>query len=242
MRKPSALVVDPDAKSRDLCAAVLTPMTLGIEYAEDGREALVKAIADPPAVVITETRLPFISGYALCELLRADPRTADVAIVVITHSVDPDNIDRARSAGADRVLTKPCLPEALMHAVALGRGRSLDVDEHLHRTPGRRDVQGVDVEVQSATERSRKFLVRTHQRFETSTPPICPPQLRCPSCDQSLRYVRSHIGGVSARLSEQWDDYVCPSACGTFQYRQRTKRVRRCSIDASSSLRVRASY
>jgi len=50
--------------------------------------------------------------------------------------------------------------------------------------------------------------------------------LVCPNCDRALQYVRSHVGGVSARLSEQWDYYTCHGACGTFQYRQRTRRLR----------------
>jgi hypothetical protein len=54
-----------------------------------------------------------------------------------------------------------------------------------------------------------------------------PPPLVCPACDRALQYVRSHVGGVSERLPEQWDYYTCHGACGTFQYRQRTRRVRR---------------
>lgn len=43
-----------------------------------------------------------------------------------------------------------------------------------------------------------------------------------------LQYERSHIGGVSHVHAEQWDDYEC-AACGTFQYRQRTRKLRRVS-------------
>jgi hypothetical protein len=35
--------------------------------------------------------------------------------------------------------------------------------------------------------------------------------LVCPSCDRPLRYRRSHIGGVSTRYPEQWDEFVCPT-------------------------------
>jgi CheY-like chemotaxis protein len=228
--EPSALVVDPDAMTRDLYAAVLGPMTRDIEYAEDGREALVKAIAHPPSLVITEARLPLISGYALCELLRADPSTADVAIVVITDNVGSSPIERARSAGADRVLTKPCLPGDLMHAVALGRDRSLDRDEHTHGRSVRSHAERVNVEMQPGIQCPHQSLTRAHQRFETSAPRLSPPRLRCPSCDECLRYVRSYVGGVTARFSEQWDYYTCPQACGTFQYRQRTRRLRLASM------------
>jgi hypothetical protein len=66
-------------------------------------------------------------------------------------------------------------------------------------------------------------------RVETDAPPAAPPSLVCPACDKPLVYARSHVGGVNARSSEQWDYFDCPSGCGTFQYRQRTRKLRRVS-------------
>jgi hypothetical protein len=71
-------------------------------------------------------------------------------------------------------------------------------------------------------------MVKSYQRFTTRTPPLSPPPLLCPTCDGPLTYDRSHIGGVSARHTEQWDYYSCPS-CGAFQYRHRTRKLKRTS-------------
>jgi len=80
-------------------------------------------------------------------------------------------------------------------------------------------------------ERSRETphvaLSRAHQRHDTTTPPLTPPSLVCPGCDQPLVYQRSHVGGVSARNSEQWDYFECPHGCGAFQYRERTRKLRK---------------
>jgi CheY-like chemotaxis protein len=73
---------------------------------------------------MTATDLAFINGYTLCSLLRADPLTAEMPVVVITVDANLDDIIRARSSGADSVLVKPCRTDALLHAVAVGRGRS----------------------------------------------------------------------------------------------------------------------
>jgi CheY-like chemotaxis protein len=228
VRAPLALLVEPDQETRDLYGGVLRRVAAEIEYAEDGREALAKAISRRPALVITETRLAFISGYTLCSLLRSDPNTTNVAIVFVTDDADPPEMTRARALGADSVLTKPVLPEKLLEAVERGRSRrspswSSDV------TRGRLHAQRVtSIEPgEPRVERSRRSQVSAHQRFETSTPPVAPPPLRCKSCDGVLRYVHSYVGGVSARLSEQWDYYACANGCGTFQYRQRTRRLRR---------------
>jgi hypothetical protein len=68
-----------------------------------------------------------------------------------------------------------------------------------------------------------------HERHDTTAPPVTPPALICPQCDQLLAYQRSHIGGVSARHADQWDYYECPAGCGVFQYRERTRKLRRVS-------------
>ena len=62
---------------------------------------------------MTETDLAGIDGYRLCELLRAERDTKAVPIVVLTSEMRADYHQRARQAGADAVLTKPCLPEVL---------------------------------------------------------------------------------------------------------------------------------
>ena len=74
--------------------------------------------------------------------------------------------------------------------------------------------------------RGHHTLVRAHARFETTAPPLTPPELRCPMCDRPLTYTRSHVGGVSDRHPEQWDYFTCSSSCGTFQYRHRTRKLR----------------
>ena len=82
------------------------------------------------------------------------------------------------------------------------------------------------VEVTSAAP-PRTRMSKSFARFVTTTPPAPPPHMICPACDRPLVYEYSHIGGVSARFPEQWDQLVCPGACGTFQYRHRTRTLRR---------------
>src|SRR6476660_4264152 len=67
------LVVEPDDEARALYSELLHRAGCEVVEASDGREALVKAFAQTPTLVVTETRLPMLDGYALCEVLRADP-------------------------------------------------------------------------------------------------------------------------------------------------------------------------
>jgi len=228
-RAPLTLLVDRDADTRRMYAEFLTLSSCSIEEAEDGREALAKAIARRPDIVVTETRLPGINGYDLCNLLRADSATRDLPILFVTSDSFDNDLRRAERVGADAVLVKPCLPTTLL----------LEMQRLLQESCGLRErARGLRAKVRTQVERSDQLLAisrgqtrrltlsRAHVRVETDAPPAAPPSLVCPTCDKPLVYARSHVGGVNARSSEQWDYFDCPSGCGTFQYRQRTRKLR----------------
>ena len=73
----------------------------------------------------------------------------------------------------------------------------------------------------------RAMMSHVHNRRETTTPPVSAPPLVCPARDQPLKNVKSSIGGVSIRRQEQWDYLECSGGCSTFQYRRRTRKLRR---------------
>jgi CheY-like chemotaxis protein len=221
-----ALVVDRDPDTRKMYAEYLKLSSCLIEEAEDGREALAKAISQLPDIIITETQLPGISGFDLCSLLRQDEATNAIPIVVVTGDAFGIDVRRAQMAGADVVLIKPCLPEALGAEIV----RLLDQSSAL-RERARAVREKAHDQLEKPVERSRvtrrTMLSRSHARHHTTTPAAAPPVLMCPSCDRTLRYLHSHIGGVSIRHQEQWDYFECPGNCGTFQYRGRTRKLRR---------------
>jgi two-component system cell cycle response regulator DivK len=225
-----ALLVDRDPDSRQLYAEFLKHAAYQVEQAEDGREALAKAISQRPHVIITETQLPGIDGYRLCELLRADASTQATPIIIVTGDAYPPDVLRAERSGADVVLIKPCLPERLMEEIrrclessSTLRKRAValrsDVDDRLARA-----AQQLE---KSRHIRKRTPLSKTFNRHTTVTPALPPPTLVCPSCDTPLVYQDSHIGGVSEHHREQWDYFECPAKCGRFQYRQRTRKLRK---------------
>jgi len=221
---PKALVADPDPDSRALYEQVLAPPDFEILYASDGREALVKVLDQPVALLITETELPLIDGYALCELIRADALIRTMPIMVVTADARQAAQRRALQAGADAVLVKPWANGNLgAEARRLIRGE-------FGRTPPAETAAPApasEPDGGNGSGKARGIKSRVHRRYDTTEPPAAPPILRCPACDRSLVYGFSHIGGVSAREPEQWDYYNCPGPCGQFQYRQRTRKLQR---------------
>jgi len=223
-----ALIADRDAETRRMYAEFLALSDCRIEQAEDGRDALAKVFSRLPDVVVTETQLPGINGFDLCALLRQDTATRSIPIVLVTGETVDIDVERAESAGADAVLKKPCPPatlfaeiQRLVHLSADLRERSRAARERMHGQIARSET------LLDRSRTRRRMLNSAHTRHDTTTPPIAPPLLKCPQCDLPLRYVRSHIGGVTAQNSEQWDYFECVGACGSFQYRERTRKLRR---------------
>jgi two-component system cell cycle response regulator DivK len=224
---PLALLADGNDDSRLMYAEYLRLSAYRVEECDDGRNALAKAIMLRPSVVVADTRLPGINGYQLCQLLRADVATRTVPIVVVTADVFPLDVERAELAGADSVLLKPCLPEALDAEIRRLTALSSELRARSRETRRRIPAQIARAEDVVARSRQRRIRKNVHERRDTTEPPAAPPLLLCPSCDHPLLYLRSHIGGVTAANAEQWDYYQCGGGCGTYQYRQRTRKMRR---------------
>src|SRR5438034_1677737 len=108
------LVVDPDDDTRSLYREWFQTSDCDVIEAADGRDGLTKALVRRPALVVTETRLPFIDGYALCEILRVDHLTIDVPILVVTSDARASEVARIKTSGANAVLVKPVTPEQLL--------------------------------------------------------------------------------------------------------------------------------
>jgi DNA-binding response OmpR family regulator len=222
------LVADSDIETLNLYRTTFQITGSDVIEAVDGRDALVKAFTRLPSLVVTELRLPFIDGFDLCRVLRRDYQTRSVPILVATGESQLSQLDQAYRAGADLVVTKPFTPDTLLE-----RCQSLvERAAHVQARSAALRVRAIDglAKAKDLVTRGRERRVarsKSLPRFTTTTPPTQPRQLRCPSCDHDLRYVDSHIGGVNDRQTEQWDTLTCTNGCGTFEYRHRTRRLRR---------------
>jgi two-component system chemotaxis response regulator CheY len=223
-RAPAILVADADADTRALYRAAFEDAGFEVAEAADGREALVLALKRPPALLVAELTLPFVDGYALCEILRRDPGTTKMAILIVTAETRAQQAQRVERARANLMLLKPVAIDQIVGECKRLLGRPGGI------APAGETALPCDAGAQSATAAGGfRDRPRTHSksfvRFSTRTPPRTAEACVCPSCDRTLRYERSQIGGVNARGAEQWDYYRCDSCGATYQYRQRTRKL-----------------
>ncbi len=112
------LVVDDDQFIRKLVTTTLEDVSqFELLEAADGTEAIAIAQREQPRVVLLDVDMPGLDGIEVCRALRADPRTHDATIVILT-AARGDQIEReAEEAGADMFLTKPFSPLELLRLV-----------------------------------------------------------------------------------------------------------------------------
>jgi PAS domain S-box-containing protein len=104
--RPRVLVADDNADMRQYVARLLEGSYRVTEVC-DGEAALHAASEDPPDLILTDVMMPRLDGFALIERLRADPRTRDVPIVMLSARAGEESRVEGLHAGADDYLVKP---------------------------------------------------------------------------------------------------------------------------------------
>jgi DNA-binding response OmpR family regulator len=111
--RPTILICDDEAPLRELMRAILDDDSYEFEEAADAGEALERAIAVEPDLVLLDVMLPGGSGLDVLRELRARDALADTPVVVVTAWTSSADRRAAIDAGADEFLAKPFDPDEL---------------------------------------------------------------------------------------------------------------------------------
>ena len=112
---PVVLLVEDHPDTRQMYAEFLS-LKFTVVQAEDGEQALKLVKQRPPDLIITDLSLPGIDGFELISRIRSDPSIRRVPVISLSGYGGYAHEEEARKAGCDRVLEKPCLPDALAEA------------------------------------------------------------------------------------------------------------------------------
>ena len=124
--KPHILYVEDHEDTRQMYAEFLG-MSFDVICAADGEAGLARLRERPFDLVITDLSLPGMNGFELVAAIRNDPALRSLPIVCLSGYGGLAHEQRARAAGCDRILQKPCMPDALAEvATGLLRGTAAD--------------------------------------------------------------------------------------------------------------------
>ena len=113
----SVLLVDSDARSLRVLEVSLKKAGFRVHTAETVEAALQTAAEAPPDLVVTDTRLADGDGFALARKLKADPSTAETAIIFLSLDTSAEAKISAINAGSDFYLTKPVLVRDILSRI-----------------------------------------------------------------------------------------------------------------------------
>jgi signal transduction histidine kinase/DNA-binding response OmpR family regulator len=113
-RQSRILVVDDEANIRDLLTQEFTEAGYQVRTAANGREAVKMVRAERPDLVVLDVMMPEMNGFDVAAVLKNDPATMDIPIVILSIVQDRD---RGYRLGVDRYLTKPIDTDLLFREV-----------------------------------------------------------------------------------------------------------------------------
>lgn len=114
---PVVLLVEDHRDTRAMYSEFLRGAFEVLEAA-DGEQALAVLRTRVPDLVVTDLSLPVLDGFQLILRIRQEPSLRDLPVISLSGFGGHAHDERARQAGCDRILQKPCLPDALAEAVS----------------------------------------------------------------------------------------------------------------------------
>ena len=113
-KAPLILVVDDYQDAREMYAEYLQFSGFRVAEAKNGNEAVEKAFALKPDLILMDLSLPGMDGWEATRRLKADDATRHIPVVALTGHALAGASEGAKKAGCDSFVTKPCLPDDLV--------------------------------------------------------------------------------------------------------------------------------
>jgi CheY-like chemotaxis protein len=110
---PSVMIVDDDEAIRRFVSLVLGRMGVRVREARNGHEGVDAAVKEQPDLIILDLNMPVLDGREALRILKWNPKTAQVPVVILTSVSDEEEAMYARDTGAAAYLNKPIQPDVL---------------------------------------------------------------------------------------------------------------------------------
>ena len=111
------LVVDDDEPISSYLIRKFTKLGYTVFVAEDGEEAVQQAFLNLPDIILLDVKLPRLNGIEVCKRLKADDKTKDIPILMLSAKAQTFEINEGLKAGADKYLCKPMSFPAILDEI-----------------------------------------------------------------------------------------------------------------------------
>ncbi|MCP8315187.1 MAG: response regulator [archaeon] len=111
------LVVDDEQDILELARVILENKGYEVITAKDGNEALEKVSASKPDLIILDIIMPRKNGLEVCKILKSNPKTKSICILMFTVLGRDSDREQGLKAGADDYLVKPFSAEELIETI-----------------------------------------------------------------------------------------------------------------------------
>jgi DNA-binding response OmpR family regulator len=113
--QPTVLVVEDDVHIAHVLSFMLDRQGYRVTHLADGRAASTHVLANPaPDLVLLDVMLPYVDGFELVGLIRAQPAWQDTPVIMLTAKNTERDTVRALEAGASDFVIKPFQPQELL--------------------------------------------------------------------------------------------------------------------------------
>ncbi len=119
MVKKNLLLVDADPQNLRIVEVSLRNAGFSVTTAQNGAEAMAKVEAVRPALVLTDTHMPVLNGYQLCERLKADPQLKKIPLIFLSTEDSLEARVKGLKLGAEEFLHKPIYIKELITRVKI---------------------------------------------------------------------------------------------------------------------------
>ena len=107
MPNEKILIVDDEEVNLRLLIQWLIPLGYDIELASNGEDAVLKARNNRPDLIILDIMMPVMDGYEACKIIKEDPETKNIPIIIATALLDRESKLKGLSVSANDFLSKP---------------------------------------------------------------------------------------------------------------------------------------
>jgi two-component system, cell cycle response regulator DivK len=117
MRPKTVLLVEDNPDTREIYRTMLREHGYTVLEADNGEDGIALACERLPDIILMNISIPDVDGWTATTLLKRDPATASIPLIVVTAFQEAMNRERATQAGCDGYLDKPVGPNRVLAEV-----------------------------------------------------------------------------------------------------------------------------